>query len=66
MSEVVLAGRLDVTQGAISKPEHSDDVRVATLRQYLEALGVRLELAAVFEDEDRKVPIDLGKDESAA
>src|SRR6478736_4702160 len=36
------AGPLDVTQGAISKLEHSDDVRVSTLRQYLEALGARL------------------------
>jgi transcriptional regulator with XRE-family HTH domain len=51
-----LAGRLDVTQGAISKLEHSEDVRVSTLRQYLEALGARLELVAVFDDEDRRGP----------
>jgi hypothetical protein len=37
-----------VTQGAISKLEHSDDVSVSTLRQHLEALGARLELVAVF------------------
>lgn len=66
VSQVELAGRLDVTQGAISKLEHSDDVRVSTLRQYLEALGARLELVAVFEDEERRVPIHLGKDEPAA
>ena len=66
VSQVELAGRLDVTQGAISKLEHSDDVRVSTLRQYLEALGARLELVAVFEDEHRRVPIHLGKDEPAA
>ncbi|MGE3328073.1 MAG: helix-turn-helix domain-containing protein [Acidimicrobiia bacterium] len=36
-----LGGRLDVTQGSISKLEHSDDVRVSTLRQYLGALGAR-------------------------
>ena len=57
ISQAELAGRLDVTQGAISKLEHSDDVRVSTLRQYLEALGARLELVAVFDDEDRRVPI---------
>ncbi len=30
-----------VAQGAISKLEHSDDVRVSTLRQYLEARDCR-------------------------
>jgi len=65
VSQAELAGRLDVTQGAISKLEHSEDVRVSTLRQYLEALGARLELVAVFDDEDRRVPIHLGKDTAA-
>ncbi len=61
VSQATLAGRLQVTQGAVSKLEHSDDVRVSTLRQYLEALGARLELVAVFDDEDQRVPIHLGK-----
>ncbi len=65
ISQVELAGRLDVTQGAISKLEHSEDVRVSTLRQYLEALGARLELVAVFDDEERRVPVHLGKDTAA-
>lgn len=65
ISQAELAGRLDVTQGAISKLEHSDDVRVSTLRQYLEALGARLELVAVFDDEGRRVPIHLGRDDAA-
>ncbi len=65
VSQVELAGRLEVTQGAISKLEHSEDVRVSTLRQYLEALGARLELVAVFDDEGRRVPIHLGKDIAA-
>ncbi len=65
VSQAELAGRLDVTQGAISKLEHSEDVRVSTLRQYLEALGARLELVAVFEDEGRRVPVNLGKDSAA-
>ena len=62
ISQVELAGRLDVTQGAISKLENSEDVRVSSLRQYLEALGARLELVAVFDEEDRRVPVHLGKD----
>ena len=65
VSQIDLAGRLEVTQSAISKLEHADDVRVSTLRQYLEALGARLELVAVFEDEDRRVPINLGKESAA-
>ncbi|HPU38164.1 MAG TPA: XRE family transcriptional regulator [Microthrixaceae bacterium] len=65
VSQAELAGRLDVTQGAISKLEHADDVRVSTLRQYLEALGARLELVAVFDDEERSVPVHLGRDSAA-
>ena len=61
VSQAELAGRLEVTQGAISKFEHADDVRISTLRQYLEALGARLELVAVFDDEQRRVPIELGR-----
>jgi len=66
VSQAELAGRLDVTQGAISKLEHAEDVRISTLRQYLEALGARLELVAVFDDGDeRRVPIHLGKEPAA-
>jgi DNA-binding transcriptional regulator YiaG len=65
ISQLEFAGRLEVTQGAISKLENSDDVRVATLRQYLAALGARLELVAVFDDDERRVPVHLGKDPAA-
>jgi DNA-binding Xre family transcriptional regulator len=65
VSQAELAGRLDVTQGAISKLEHADDVRVSTLREYLEALGAHLELVAVFDDEDRRVPVHLGRGDTA-
>ncbi len=59
VSQAEPARRLDVTQGSISKFEHPGDVRVSTLRQYLESLGARLELVAVFDDEARRVPIHL-------
>ena len=60
VSQAELAGRLEVTQGAISRFEHAEDVRVSTLREYLDALGARLELVAIFDDEDRRVPVHLG------
>ncbi len=65
LSQVEVAGRLEITQSAVSKLEHAEDVRVSTLRDYLEALGARLELVAVFEDEGRRVPVHLGKEPAA-
>lgn len=61
LSQVEVAGRLEITQSAVSKLERAEDVRISTLRDYLEALGARLELVAVFEDEGRRVPVHLGK-----
>ena len=66
VSQAELAGRLEVTQGAVSKLEHAGDVRVSTLRQYLEGIGARLELVAVFDDDrEQRVPIHLGRRPSA-
>jgi len=41
----------DERQPAISRIEHTEDVHLSTLRAYVEALGGRLEIAAVFGDE---------------
>jgi len=61
LSQVELAGRLEITQSAVSKLEHAEDVRVSTLRDYLDAMGARLELVAVFDGNDeRRVPVHLG------
>lgn len=65
MRQIDETGRLDITRGAIVALEHPEDVRVSTLRDYLEALGVRLELVAVFDDENRRVPVHLGKEPAA-
>ena len=65
LRQVEIAGRLDVTQGAVPKLDHADDVLVSTLRNYLEALGDRLELVDVFDDESRRVPVNLDKDSAA-
>lgn len=62
LSQVELAGRLEITQSAVSKLEHAEDVRVSTLRDYLDAMGARLELVAVFDEGDeRRVPVHLGR-----
>ncbi|MFN0089161.1 MAG: helix-turn-helix domain-containing protein [Acidimicrobiales bacterium] len=65
LSQAAVAGRLEITQSAVSKLEHAEDVRVSTLRDYLEALGARLALVAVFDEDNRRVPVHLGKDSAA-
>lgn len=45
-----LAEALDVSQPNVSRIEHQDDVFLSTLRSYVEALGGRLEVRAVFEE----------------
>jgi DNA-binding transcriptional regulator YiaG len=65
ISQIDMAGRLAITQAAISEFENADDVRISTLRDYLETTGARLELVAVFDDDnERRVPINIGKDAS--
>ncbi len=65
LSQAEVAGRLEITQSAVSKLEHAEDVRVSTLRDYLEALGARLELVAVFDEDNRRVPVHLGNESAA-
>jgi DNA-binding XRE family transcriptional regulator len=52
-----LAKVLGVSQARISQIERDDDLYVSTLRGYVEALGGRLELRAVFEDADSLVSV---------
>jgi DNA-binding XRE family transcriptional regulator len=58
VTQQVLAEALDVTQPNVSRIEHEDDVFLSTLRSYVEALGGRLEVRAVFDDltADLEVP----------
>ena len=65
ISQAELAGRLDVTQGS--------DLQAGALRRRarLDAssvpggVGPRLELVAVFDEDDRRVPVHLGKGSAA-
>lgn len=61
-SQTELAAELGISQSAISQLERAGDVKLSTLRNYLEHLGARLELLAVFEDDDDEhvVPIRVG------
>ena len=64
VTQVELAGRLGKSQGNISGFEHRGDVYVSSLREYVEALGGRLEVTAVFDDERRPITIGKTDDES--
>lgn len=46
-----IAEAWEVTQANISKVEHTPDIFLSTLSRYVEALGGRLEIRAVFPDE---------------
>jgi predicted transcriptional regulator len=54
-----VAERLGVHQSNVSRLEQSDDPFVSTLERYVEALGGRLEVRAVFEDEEVVLNSDL-------
>jgi DNA-binding XRE family transcriptional regulator len=45
-----VATALGTPQGAVSRLEGQEDLYLSTLRRYIEALGGRLEMRAVFED----------------
>ena len=46
-----LARALDVSQTNASKTEHEQDMYISTIGKYVEALGGKLELCAVFPDQ---------------
>ena len=50
LTQTNLAEKLQVNQGAVSKIEKRADMYVSTLRGYVEAMGGRLEIRAVFPD----------------
>jgi hypothetical protein len=49
-TQVALAERLDIPQTAVSRIERRTDLLLSTMRKYVEALGGRLELRAIFPD----------------
>jgi hypothetical protein len=60
-----IADAWDVSQANISQIEHTPDIYLSTLRNYVAALGGRLEIVAVFPDETiRLVPVPTEEHDS--
>ena len=62
LTQVQLAERLGVSQVNVSRIERAEDTQLSTINRYVEALGGRLELSAVFDDTERTgqtVPLAL-------
>jgi len=51
-TQVAIAERLNIGQGAVSRLEKQSDFLLSTLREYVGALGGELELRVVFPDGD--------------
>ena len=55
MTQAGLAETLGVNQGEVSKIEHRTDLYLSTLAGYIEALGGKLEIRAVFPDREMRI-----------
>jgi DNA-binding XRE family transcriptional regulator len=55
MTQAKLADALGVNQGEVSKIEHRTDLYLSTLADYVEALGGKLEIRAVFPDREMRI-----------
>jgi DNA-binding XRE family transcriptional regulator len=55
MTQAKLAVALGVNQGEVSKIEHRTDIYLSTLADYVEALGGKLEIRAVFPDREMRI-----------
>ena len=60
ITQVELAARLGKSQGNVSELEGRTDVYLSSLREYVEALGGRLEVTAVFDDDRHVVSAGRG------
>ncbi len=56
-----LARVMATTQPNVSRIEKGGEMELATLRAYVEALGGRLEVTAVFDDD--RFPVSVGREE---
>ena len=59
LSQVALAEKLGTDQGSISRLEKQGDMYLSTLRSYVEGVGGKLELRAVFPNQ--VMTLDVGE-----
>lgn len=52
LTQNVIAERLEIGQHSVSRMENRGDIKVSTLRTYIEALGGKLNITATFPDHD--------------
>ncbi len=55
MTQAQLGRTLGVNQGEVSKIEHRTDIYLSTLAGYVEALGGKLEIRAVFPNREMRI-----------
>lgn len=58
-SQADLAASLSVSQSAVSQLERSEDIKLSTLRSYVQGLGAHLRIVAVFGDGENETPIPI-------
>ena len=58
-SQAELAVSMGSSQPAVSQFERGDDIRLSSLRRYLEGLGARLRIVALFDDGEVETAIPL-------
>lgn len=65
-SQTDVASTLGVSQSAVSQLENGGDVKLSTLRNYVQGLGGELRVLAVFGEGDdaTAVPLRIGGDDS--
>ena len=58
-SQAELAVNMGSSQPAVSQFERGDDMRLSSLRRYIEGLGARLRIVALFDDGETETAIPL-------
>ena len=58
VSQEVLAKKMKKSQAAVSQTENRDDIRLSTLREYVQGLGGELQVFARFSDETIELAVD--------
>ncbi len=55
LTQLQLGKALGVHQSEVSKIEHRSDICISTLAEYIEALGGKLEIRAIFQDREVRI-----------